>query len=166
MVSGMGNGLGGATKQSKTPTETADRATRMKTAMKMARSDSGEKEGANWIHVSDMETVETKAQFTPKSHNNSTLLNEVITSNSTLSTCHNNPVDFDAQVQEIDVALGTYDSHASNVAFNLTTTSHGSVNNVAPSLNITSHDLANNVAPNLNDTSHDSAINAATLTSS
>jgi len=166
MVSGMGDELGGATKQSKTPTETADRATRMKTAMKMARSDSREKEGADRMHVSDMETVETKVQFMPKSHNNSTLLNEVITSNSTLSTCHNNPIDFDAQVQEIDVALGTYDSRASNVAFNLTTTSHGLVNNVAPSLNITSHDLANNVAPNLNDTSHDSATNAATLTSS
>ena len=92
MVSGMGDGLGGATKPSKMPTEMTVRSTGMNTAS----ADLGEKEGADRVQVSNMETVETEAQFMPEYQNNSTLLNEVIASNSKLSTCHINSVDFDA----------------------------------------------------------------------
>ena len=46
----------------------------------------------------------------PKSRNNSTPLIEVIDSNSNLSTSHTNPVDFEAQIQEIDAAIEKYDS--------------------------------------------------------
>ncbi|KAK9991307.1 hypothetical protein SO802_026292 [Lithocarpus litseifolius] len=40
-----------------------------------ARPDLGEEEGADWVQASDMETVETEAQITPESQNDSTLLN-------------------------------------------------------------------------------------------
>ena len=56
MVTGMGNGLGGAIKLSKTPTETAARST----GKAIARSELSEKEGANQVQVTDMETAETK----------------------------------------------------------------------------------------------------------
>ena len=127
MVSSMGDGSGGATKPSKMPIEMTVRSTGMNTAS----TDLGEKEEADRVQVSNMETIETEAQFMLESHNNSTLLNEVIASNSKLSTCHINSVDFDAQIQEIDVALGKYDSCENNVAPNLTTTSHASATSEA-----------------------------------
>ena len=97
----------------------------------MAKNDLGEKDGANQVQASNMETVETEAQITPESQNNSTIFNEVISSNQNLSTCHTNSVDFDAQIQEIDVALGKYDSCENYVAPNLIDTSLTSTNNAA-----------------------------------
>ena len=97
----------------------------------MAKNDLGEKDGANQVQASNMETVETEAQITPESQNNSTIFNEVISSNPNLSTCHINPVDFDVQIQEIDVALGKYDSCENYVGPNLIDTSLTLANNAA-----------------------------------
>ena len=90
----------------------------------------------------------------PKSRNNSTPLIEVIDSNSNLSTCHTNPVDFEAQIQEIDAAIEKYDSCEEHVDHNLADTSHVSANNVkqlTPSLPahpLTTQELAPHVIEN------------------
>nr|POE75379.1 hypothetical protein CFP56_60790 [Quercus suber] len=152
----MGDGLGGTTNQSKAQTETAHRTTERKTA----RPDAGEAEMADRLNVSDMETAETEAQITPESHNKGTEINEVIIQKSKLPTCHFNSADFDAQDQELDVAL---DSRASNVSFKITTTPHDSAKNVDPTLNATPHDSLNIVEPKPNSASYDSTTNTATL---
>nr|POF16846.1 hypothetical protein CFP56_17415 [Quercus suber] len=152
----MGDGLGGTTNQSKAQTETAHRTTERKTA----RPEAGEAEKADRMNVSDMETAETEAQITPESHNKDIEINEVIFKNSKLPTCHFNSADFDAQDQEVDVAL---DSRASNVSFKITTTPHDSAKNVDPILNATPHDSLNIVEPKSNIASYDSATNTATL---
>nr|POE86088.1 hypothetical protein CFP56_02455 [Quercus suber] len=157
VVAGMGDGLGGTSNQSKAQTETAHRTTERKTA----RSDAGEAEKADRMNVSDMETAETEAQIMPESHNKGTKINEVIFQNSTLPTCHFNSADFDAQDQEVDVAL---DSRASNVSSKITTTLHDSEKIVDPILNATPHDSLNNVEPKSNVASYDSATNTALLT--
>ena len=59
-------------------------------------------------------------------------------SNSKLSTSHINLVDFDGQIQEIDVALGKYDNCEKHVASNWFDTSHVPVD--------TSHAPANSAA--------------------
>ena len=90
----------------------------------------------------------------PKSRNNSTPLIEVIDSNSNLSTCHTNPVDFEAQIQEIDAAIEKYDSCEEHVDHNLADTSHVSANSVkqlTPSLPahpLTTKELAPHVTEN------------------
>nr|POE91634.1 hypothetical protein CFP56_18587 [Quercus suber] len=170
----MGDGLGGTTNQSKAQTETTHRTTERKTA----RSDAGEAEEADRMNVSDMETAETEAQITPESRNKGSEINEVIIQNSKLSTCHFNSANFDAQVQEVDVAL---DSRASNVSSKKTTTPHDSAKNVDPILIATPLDSLNSVDPILiatpldslnivepksNIASHDSATNTATLSPS
>nr|POE89523.1 hypothetical protein CFP56_55813 [Quercus suber] len=155
----MGDGLGGTTNQSKAQIETAHRTTERKTA----RSDAGEVEEADRMNVSDMETAETEAQITPESRNKGSEINEVIIQNSKLSTCHFNSADFDAQVQEVDVAL---DNRASNVSLKKTTTPHDSAKNVDPILNATPLDSLNIVEPKSNIASHDSATNTATLSPS
>ena len=66
----------------------------------------------------------------PKSRNNSTPLIEVIDSNSNLSTCHTSLVDFETQIQEIDVAIGKYDSCEEHVDHSQADTSRVSANNV------------------------------------
>ena len=131
VVTGMGDGLGGATNSSNMPTvekssETADRPTRENTT----RAELGEKGGADRAQATDMETTEIEAQITPKSRNNNTPLIEVIDSNSNLSTCHTSLVDFETQIQEIDVAIGKYDSCEEHVDHNQADTSHVSANNV------------------------------------
>ena len=122
VVSGMGDGLGGVSKPSKTPTEMAVRST---------VTNGGEKDGTNQMQASNMETVETEEQITPESQNNSIVFNEVISSNHNLSTCHIDTADFDVQIQEINIALGKYDNCESYVAPNLTDTSLNSANNAA-----------------------------------
>nr|POF17233.1 hypothetical protein CFP56_18349 [Quercus suber] len=72
VVSGMGDGLEGATKSSNKPTETAVRSSEMN----MTRPDPGEKEGADRMQHPDMETSETKALLMQKSQKISTPLNK------------------------------------------------------------------------------------------
>ena len=108
VVTGMGDGLGGATNSSNMPTvekssETADRPTRENTT----RAELGEKGGADRAQATDMETTEIEAQITPKSRNNNTPLIEVI-----------------------DVAIGKYDSCEEHVDHSQADTSHVSANNV------------------------------------
>ena len=108
VVTGIGDGLGGATNSSNMPTiekssETADRPTRENTT----RAELGEKGGADRAQATDMETTEIEAQITPKSRNNNTPLIEVI-----------------------DVAIGKYDSCEEHVDHNQADTSHVSANNV------------------------------------
>ena len=97
VVPGMGDGLGGVTKPSNTPTvekssEMANRKTK-----NMARADLGEKGGDDREQETVMEILETEAQSTPQSRNNTPLI-EVITPNSKLSTCHTDSVDFESQI--------------------------------------------------------------------
>ena len=133
VVTGMGDGLGGATKSPNTPTaekpsETADKPTGVTTA----RAEPGEKGGADRVQVTEMETFKTKALITPKSRNNSTPLSEEIISNSNLSTCHTNSVDFGTQIQDIDAAIGKYDSCDEHVDHNQAGTSQVSANREKP----------------------------------
>ena len=134
VVSGVGDDLGGNSKPSKTPIGTTARASNLNTA----RPVSNEKDGANQVQETAMEIAETEALSKSESQNTRIPLNEVITSNSKLSTFHTNPVDFDAQIQEIDVALGKYENCEKHVASNLFDTSHVPVD--------TSHVPANNAA--------------------
>ena len=134
VVFGVGGGLGGKSKPSKTPIGTTARASNLNTA----RPVSNEKDGANQVQETAMEIAETEALSKSESQNTRIPLNEVITSNSKLSTFHTNPVDFDAQIQEIDVALGKYENCEKHVASNLFDTSHVPVD--------TSHVPANNAA--------------------
>ena len=63
LVSGMGDGLGGASKPSKTTTKVEVRPTGTSTV----RSNPGEKNRADWFQVPYMETIKTGAQFSPES---------------------------------------------------------------------------------------------------
>ena len=78
VVSGMGDGLGGASKPSKTATEVEFRPTGTSTVS----SDPGEMNGVNRHQVTDMETIKTGAQHSLESQKNRTPINEVITSKS------------------------------------------------------------------------------------
>ena len=85
----------------------------------------------------------------PKSRNNSTPLIEVMDSNSNLSTCHTNLVDFEAQIQEIDAAIEKYDSCEEHVDHNLADTSHVSTNSVKQLIpSLPAHPLAPHVTEN------------------
>ena len=92
LVSGMGDGLEGASKPSKTTTEAEVRPTGTSTV----RSNPGEKNGADWFQVPYMETIITGVQFSLESQKNRIPITEVITSKSVLSTYHTNLIDFDA----------------------------------------------------------------------
>ena len=83
------------------------------------RPDSGELNGADQPQVPDMEKFKTGAQLSPKSQENRSLINEVTTSKSILSTYHTDPIDFDAQLQEIDIALGAINGKENHVASSL-----------------------------------------------
>ena len=112
VVSGMGDGLGGASKQTTTKTDTEVRPTGTSTV----RSDPGENNGVNRLQVPVTETSKTGAQSLPESQKSRSPINEVITSKSALYTYHTDSIDFDAQIQETDVALGTVDSCETHVA--------------------------------------------------
>ena len=71
-----------------------------------------------------MENSETGAQLSPESQENRSPINEVITSKSSLFTYHTDPIDFDAQLQEIDVALGTINDKENHVASSLIDNPH------------------------------------------
>ena len=116
VVSGMGDSLGGASKPSKIATEVEFRPTGTSTVS----SDPGEMNGVDRHQVTNMETIKTGAQHSLESQKNRTPINEVITSKSILSTYHTDSIDFDAQLQEINVALGTIDSGENHVDSNLT----------------------------------------------
>ena len=115
VVSGLGDGLGGASKPSKTATETEVRLA----GTDPVRCDSDELNGADQQQVPDMENFKTGAQLSPESQENRSPINEVTTSKSFLFTYHTNPIDFDAQLQEVDVALGTINGKENHVASSL-----------------------------------------------
>ena len=66
-----------------------------------------------------MEKFKIGVQLSPESQKNCSPINEVTTSKSILSTYHTDSIDFDAQLQEIDVALGTINSDENHVASSL-----------------------------------------------
>ena len=84
----------------------------------MTKSVSDDKDGADRVQETVMEIAETEVLSKTESQNTRIPLNEVIMSNSKLSTSHINLVDFDAQIQEIVVALGKYDNCEKHVASN------------------------------------------------
>ena len=103
VVSGLGDGLGGTSKIPEAATERENRPAETDPA----RRDSGELNGVDQPQVHVMENSETEAQPSPESQENRSPLNEVITSKSDLFSYHIDPIDFDAQIQEIDVALNS-----------------------------------------------------------
>nr|POE83156.1 hypothetical protein CFP56_66954 [Quercus suber] len=112
VVSGMGDGLGGALKPSKMTAEAVVNTTGTSTV----ESNLSEEDGADRFQERNMETVKTGAQFSPKSQKNRSTITEI---------------------QEIDVALGTVDSCEKHVASNITDTSQVIANNdatVTPSM--------------------------------
>nr|POE66734.1 hypothetical protein CFP56_72952 [Quercus suber] len=99
VVSGVGDGLGGNSKPSKTPTGTTARASELNTA----RPVSSDKDGADLVQGTSMETAKTEAMSKSESQNTRIPLNEI---------------------QEIDVALGKYGNCEKYVASKLFDTSH------------------------------------------
>ena len=92
VVSGLGDGLGGASKPPKTATKTEIRPA----GTDPVRRDSGELNGVDQSQVPDMENSKTGVQLSPESQDNRSLINEVTTSKSSLFTYHTDPIDFDA----------------------------------------------------------------------
>ncbi|KAL0011650.1 hypothetical protein SO802_006758 [Lithocarpus litseifolius] len=121
----MGNGLGGVSRPSQlSNTEKYSTTVARPTRENTAWLESNEKEGADMMNVTNMETQDTGEHITLNARNNSNPISEVFDSNPNLTSFHTKHVHFETQIQEIDPAIGKFDKCGEHVDNLLAGASH------------------------------------------